>query len=209
MPFELLPLPYEKTALEPHISSETLEFHHGKHHAAYVKKVNDLIEGDAALTGASLVDVVKAARKSDNKPLFNSAAQIWNHNFYWLSLSPDAQEPSEALAKLIADAFGSTPTMLEHLTKASIDHFSNGWAWLVLEGGELAIKTYHDAETPILTDDVKPLFTLDVWEHAYYIDYRNARPDYAGAALQNLINWQFVSSNLDGAGAQRADQNSG
>lgn len=206
MPFELLPLPYDKTALEPHISSETIDFHHGKHHATYVKKVNEMIDGDAALAGASLVDVVKAARKSDNKALFNNAAQLWNHNFYWLSLSPDAQEPSEALAKLIDDKFGSTATMLEQLTNEAVGHFSNGWAWLVLEDGGLEIKSYHDAETPIVFDDAKPLFTLDVWEHAYYIDYRNARPDYAAAALQNLVNWQFVSSNLDGAGAQRADQ---
>src|SRR5690348_3357207 len=207
MPFQLPELPYAKDALAPVMSAETLEYHHGKHHKAYVTKTNELIEADQSLGNASLLQVVRAAKQSDNKKLFNNSAQLWNHSFFWQCLAPaQQQQPSGKLAKLIEDGFGNSEAMLQKLHEEAVNHFASGWAWLVLDHGALRITSLHDADTPIVHDGMVPLFTLDVWEHAYYIDYRNERPKFATAVLQNIVNWDFVGENLDGNGLERADQ---
>jgi Fe-Mn family superoxide dismutase len=206
MPFQLPELPYAKDALAPHMSAETLEFHHGKHHKAYVTKTNELIEGDGQLSGASLIQVVNEAKRGGNSKLFNNSAQLWNHSFFWQCLSPDGQQPTGKLAKLIEDGFGNTETLLQKLQEEAVNHFASGWAWLVLDRGALRVTSLHDADTPLVHEGMVPLFTLDVWEHAYYIDYRNERPKFATAVLSNIVNWDFVGENLDGRGAERANQ---
>ena len=204
MAFFLPPLPYDPNALDPTISAETFEYHHGKHHQAYVTKTNELVE-KGGLQGKSLVEVVAHSKQVNDKPLFNNSAQVWNHSFYWQCLSPAKQAPQGQLATMIDRDFGSTDAMLTQLAAESVGHFASGWGWLVLDDGKLRITSYHDADTPIAYG-VTPLFTLDVWEHAYYVDYRNARPKYAEAVLNNNVNWAFVAQNLDGQGASRADQ---
>jgi len=207
MPFQLPELPYAKDALAPHMSAETLEFHHGKHHKAYVTKTNELIESDQNLTGASLIDVVKRAKQSGNSKLFNNSAQLWNHSFFWQCLAPArGQKPDGRLAQMIDDSFGGTDQMLQKLQEEAVNHFASGWAWLVLDRDQLKITSLHDADTPIDHDGMLPLFTLDVWEHAYYIDYRNERPKFATSVLSNIVNWEFVAQNLDGKGLDRANQ---
>jgi len=206
MAFQLPDLPFPKDALTPHMSAETLEFHHGKHHATYVKKTNEMVEGKGELAGASLVDVVRKAGTSGDKKLFNNSAQLWNHSFFWQCLSPDKQQPSGKLAQLIDDGFGGIDPMLQKLGDEAVNHFSNGWAWLLLDRDQLKITSLHDADTPLVHDGMVPLFTLDVWEHAYYIDYRNERPKFATSVLSNIVNWDFVAQNLDGKGAHRANQ---
>jgi Fe-Mn family superoxide dismutase len=207
MPFQLPDLPYAKDALAPHMSAETLEFHHGKHHKAYVTKTNDLIADDQSLSGASLVQVVRDARRSENAKLFNNSAQLWNHSFFWQCLAPSqGQQPGGKLATLINDAFGSAETLLQKLQEEAVNHFSNGWAWLLLDRGSLRVTSLHDADTPLVHEGMVPLFTLDVWEHAYYIDYRNERPRFASSVLANIVNWDFVAENLDGRGFDRANQ---
>ncbi len=201
MPFVLPPLPYPRDALSPHMSDETLEFHHGKHHKAYVDKTNELLD-EAGKTGTSLIEMIVTA---DKGPLFNNAAQLWNHSFFWQCLSPERQSPSGKLAERITKDFGSTYVMLAKFADEAVAHFGSGWAWLVLDNDKLKITSYHDADTP-LAHDVAPLFTLDVWEHAYYLDYQNARPKFAETVLANIVNWDFVAKNLDGQGASRADQ---
>lgn len=208
MAFQLPDLPFSKDALAPHMSAETLEFHHGKHHATYVKKTNEMIEGKGDLAGASLVDVVRKAGTSGDKKLFNNSAQLWNHSFFWQCLSPDKQQPSGKLAQLIDEGFGGIDPMLQKLGDEAVNHFSNGWAWLVLERDQLKVTSLHDADTPLVHDGMVPLFTLDVWEHAYYIDYRNERPKFVTSVLSNIVNWDFVAQNLDGKGADRANQES-
>ena len=207
MPFQLPDLPYARDALAPHMSAETLEFHHGKHHKAYVTKTNDLIADDQALSSASLVQVVREARRAENSKLFNNSAQLWNHSFFWQCLAPaQGQQPSGKLATLISDAFGSADNLLQKLQEEAVNHFSNGWAWLLLDRGSLRVTSLHDADTPLVHDGMVPLFTLDVWEHAYYIDYRNERPRFASSVLANIVNWDFVAENLDGRGFDRANQ---
>ena len=196
MTFELPPLPFAKNALEPHISARTFEFHHGKHHATYVKKTNEMIEGKGDLAGASLVDVVRKAGTSGDKKLFNNSAQLWNHSFFWQCLSPEKQQPSGKLAQLIDEGFGGIDPMLQKLGDEAVNHFSNGWAWLVLDRGALRITSLHDADTPIVHEGMVPLFTLDVWEHAYYIDYRNERPKFVTSVLSNIVNWDFAEKNM-------------
>ena len=206
MPFTLPELPFDRTALGEFMSAETLEFHHGKHHKAYVDKVNAAVDGKG-LEGASLSAVIRAAAERGDKGLFNNAGQIWNHNFFWQCLAPpDAQRPVGRLAALIEDEFGSTDTMLKALGDEAVGHFASGWAWLVLDGGKLRITSLHDGDSPVAHEGMQPLLTVDVWEHAYYIDYRNARPAFVDAVLTNLVNWEFVAQNLDGAGVRRADQ---
>ena len=196
MAFQLPDLPYAKDALAPHMSAETLEFHHGKHHRAYVNKTNELIQADANLSGASLLQVVKEAKRAGNNKLFNNSAQIWNHSFFWQCLAPgQGQQPSGKLAKLIEDGFGNAETMLQKLHEEAVNHFASGWAWLVLDHGSLRITSLHDADTPAAHDGMVPLFTLDVWEHAYYIDYRNERAKFVGA-FWNLVNWKFAGENF-------------
>jgi superoxide dismutase, Fe-Mn family len=207
MAFQLPDLPFAKDALAPHMSAETLEFHHGKHHRAYVNKTNELIQNEGDLSGAPLLQVVKEAKRSGNGKLFNNSAQLWNHSFFWQCLAPaHGQQPSGKLAKLIEDGFGNSETMLQKLHDEAVNHFASGWAWLVLDRGALRITSLHDADTPMVHDGMVPLFTLDVWEHAYYIDYRNERPRFASSVLSNIVNWDFVAQNLDGQGFERANQ---
>ena len=205
MAFILPDLPFAKDALAPYMSAETLDFHHGKHHKAYVDKVNGWID-EKGLAGKSLVEVIKLAKDKNDKGLFNNAAQIWNHTFFWEGLAAPGQKPTGKLADMINAEFGSTEALLKKLGEEAVGHFASGWAWLVLEGGKLKVTSYHDADTPVVYDGVQPLLTLDVWEHAYYIDYRNARPKFAETVLSNIINWEFVAQNLDGEGVSRADQ---
>ncbi|HEX8584922.1 MAG TPA: superoxide dismutase [Allosphingosinicella sp.] len=206
MPFTLPELPFDKNALGEFMSAETLDYHHGKHHKAYVDKVNAAL-GDKGLEGAALSRVIRSAAQGGDKGLFNNAGQIWNHNFFWQCLSPpDAQRPVGRLAALIEDEFGSTDAMLKKLADEAVGHFASGWAWLVLDGGKLKITSLHDGDSPVAHDGMQPLLTVDVWEHAYYIDYRNARPAFVDAVLGNLVNWEFVAQNLDGEGIGRADQ---
>ena len=204
MPFELLPLPYDRTALAPHMSAETLDYHHGKHHQAYVDKTNELLfEPELEDDQQSLVDLIRSTKPG---PLHSNAGQLWNHNFFWQCLSPDARQPSGRLAALIESGFGSTEALLTALADAAAAHFGSGWIWLLLEEGALKIAGLHDGDTPVAHAEMVPLFVLDVWEHAYYIDYRNARPAFSAVVLGNLVNWQFVAQNLDGEGILRADQ---
>src|SRR5210317_1939867 len=192
MAFELPALPYEKNALEPHISAETLDFHHGKHHATYVAKLNGLIEG-TDLANKSLEEIVKTSEGG----VFNNAAQIWNHTFYWNSLSPNGGgEPTGAVADAINGAFGSFAEFKSKFTDSAVNNFGSGWTWLVKNAdGSLAIVNTSNAATPLTDEGVIPLLTVDVWEHAYYIDYRNARPNYM-EAFWNLVNWEFVAANM-------------
>jgi Fe-Mn family superoxide dismutase len=206
MPFRLPDLPYDKQALAPHMSAETLDFHHGKHHQAYVDKVNEMLE-EKGLEGASLSQVIGAANEQGDRSLLGNAGQIWNHDFFWQCLAPaEGGKPEGRLASLIREGFGSTDALLAGLKEEAVGHFGSGWAWLVLDGGALKIVSLHDGDTPVAHDGMKPLLAVDVWEHAYYIDYRNARPDFVDALLGNLVNWEFVAKNLDGAGVKRADQ---
>jgi len=205
MAFELPALPYDKDALAPHMSAETLEFHHGKHHKAYVDKTNGFVV-EKGLDGLKLSEVIQKAKETGDKGLFNNSAQVWNHSFFWQCLSPEKQVPTGKLADLINDGFGSPEALVKQLVTESTNHFASGWGWLVLDGGKLKVTSLHDADTPVVYDGMLPLLTIDVWEHAYYVDYRNARPAYLDAVSANLINWDFVAQNLDGAGVSRADQ---
>ncbi len=193
MKHELPELPYAKNALEPHISAETLEYHHGKHHKAYVDKLNDLIPG-TEFENMPLEDIIRKASGG----LFNQAAQVWNHTFYWHCLSPNGGgDPSGELAEAITRDFGSVDAFRKEFTDKTIANFGSGWGWLVKNksDGKLSIVETDDAKTPLTDDSVVPLLTCDIWEHAYYIDYRNARPKYM-EAFWNLVNWDFVAENL-------------
>ena len=187
---QLPPLPYQLNALEPHISKETLEYHHGKHHRTYVEKLNELVAG-TEFEHLSLVAVVKKAKGA----IFNNAAQAWNHAFYWNSLAPDGGgAPEGELAKAMDQKFGSFARFKEKFSATAIGVFGSGWAWLVTElDGSVAIRTTPNAQTP-LTAGARPLLTCDVWEHAYYIDYRNSRQDYLDA-FWALVNWKFAMRN--------------
>jgi len=189
-------LPYAATALDPHISERTLEFHHGKHHATYVTNANNMIK-DTPLADASLEDIIAAAAAdADKAGLFNNAAQIWNHTFFWNSLSPSGGgQPGGDLGKRIDADFGSYDKFREAFVTAATTQFGSGWAWLVEDGGKLAVTKTANADTP-LTAGQKPLLTIDVWEHAYYLDYQNRRPDFINAYLDNLMNWEIAESNL-------------
>jgi Fe-Mn family superoxide dismutase len=206
MAFTLPDLPFAKEALGDHMSAETLDYHHGKHHKAYVDKTNRML-AEKGLEGRRLTEVIRAAGERGDQGLFNNSAQIWNHSFFWQCLAPaEGQRPTGQLAEMIDDAFGSVDEMLGKLKEEAVGHFSNGWAWLVLDRGALRITSLHDADTPIVHEGMKPVLTLDVWEHAYYVDYRNRRPDFVEAVLANIVNWEFVAGNLDGEGVSRADQ---
>lgn len=205
MAFVLPDLPFAKGAFGDTISAKTFDYHHGKHHKAYIDKTNEALAGQG-LEGAKLSEVIKTAKDKGEKGLFNNSAQAWNHSFYWQCLSPDQQKPAGKLAALIEDEFGSTDDLLAKLKEEATGHFASGWAWLVLNGDAIEVTSLHDADTPVVHDGMKPLLTLDVWEHAYYLDYQNARPDHIQAVLANAINWEFVARNLDGNGVGRADQ---
>jgi Fe-Mn family superoxide dismutase len=205
MAFELPPLPYPRDALQPHMSSETLDYHYGKHHKAYVDKTNGMLS-EKGLEGASLIEVIRAGKDKGDKGLFNNSAQIWNHSFFWQCLAPQGSTaPSGRLKEMIDSDFGGHEALLGALQTESANHFASGWGWLILNNGKLEVTSLHDADTPVV-HGMTPLLTLDVWEHAYYIDYKNARPDYLKSVLANIINWDFVAQNLDGNGAERANQ---
>ena len=206
MAFRLPDLPFASDALGAFMSAETLDYHHGKHHRAYVDKTNKLLEAKGG-AGGTLSRTIRAAHESGDEGLFNNAAQLWNHSFLWQCLAPaQGQRPTGQLAEMIDEAFGSTDAMLARLKEEAVGHFSNGWAWLVLDRDALAITSLHDADTPVAHEGMKPLLTLDLWEHAYYIDYRNDRPGFADKVLGNIVNWEFVAGNVDGDGVSRADQ---
>ncbi len=191
MKFELMQLPYEQTALEPYLSRETLSYHYGKHHAGYVNKLNTLIEG-TPYVDQSLDYIVKNASGA----IFNNAAQVVNHDFYWHGLSPSSSAPSDKLSNSLASNFGSLEQFKEAFLSAATGFFGSGWVWLVVgNDGHLVIETTSNADTPIHHGHL-PLLVCDVWEHAYYIDYRNGRPDYL-ESWWKLINWKFVSDNLE------------
>lgn len=191
MAIELPALPYAMDALAPHISAETLEYHYGKHHNAYVTNLNKMIDG----TDQANDDLETIIKNSDGGQ-FNNAAQVWNHSFYWNCMSPSGGgEATGEVADLIGSAFGSYDNFKTEFTQAAMTQFGSGWAWLTTEGGKLSIMKTANADLP-LAHDVKALLTIDVWEHAYYIDFRNARPSYIGTFLDHLVNWDFVNSNL-------------
>ncbi|MFQ6677101.1 MAG: superoxide dismutase [Fidelibacterota bacterium] len=188
---ELPELPYKKNKLEPYISAETLDYHYGKHHQAYVTNLNNLIPG-TDFENSSLEEIVKNAQGG----LFNNAAQVWNHSFYWKSLDPNGGgKPKKAVADAIVQSFGSFDNFKAQFSKNAVTNFGSGWTWLVKEGNELAIMNTNNADSA-LAHGKTALLTIDVWEHAYYIDYRNARPKYVDA-YWNLVNWDFANKNLE------------
>lgn len=199
MAFELPALPYAQDALEPHITANTLSFHHGKHHNTYVTNLNNLTK-DTDLANKSLEDVVSAVAGDASKAgIFNNAAQIWNHTFYWNSMSPNGGgAPTGAVADKIASDLGGYDKFVEEFKAAATTQFGSGWAWLVVDGGTLKVTKTGNADTPIAHGQT-PLLTIDVWEHAYYLDFQNRRPDYIAAFLDHLINWDFANQNLAAA----------
>ena len=199
MAFELPALPYAKDALEPHISANTLDFHHGKHHNTYVTNLNNFTK-DTPLASKSLEEVIKDVAGDPAKAgIFNNAAQVWNHTFFWNSMKPGGGgAPTGELAKAIDDAFGSLDAFKEEFKNAALTQFGSGWAWLVVDNGKLSIAKTANADTP-LAHGQTALLTVDVWEHAYYLDYQNRRPDYVQTFLDSLVNWDFVAQNLSKA----------
>lgn len=194
MSFELPPLPYAKDALAPHMSAETFDYHHGKHHLAYVNKLNELTAGKPE-ANKSLEELIRTTEGA----LFNQAAQVWNHTFFWSCMKPaGGGEPTGALADAIRRDFGSYADFKTKFAAEAVGRFASGWAWLVKDGDKLAITNTMNAGNP-MTEGKTPLLTLDVWEHAYYIDYRNARPNFITAFLEHLVNWDFVAANLAAA----------
>lgn len=196
MAFELPPLPFPKNALEPHMSAQTFDFHHGKHHQAYVTNLNNLVKG-SPMESQSLEELIKSSYKDSSKTgIFNNAAQVWNHTFFWNSMKPHGGgAPSGAAAQAIDGAFGSADKFKEQFKAAGAGQFGSGWAWLVSDHGQLKIAATPNAVTP-LAEGQTPLVTCDVWEHAYYLDYQNRRPDFLQAFLDHLVNWDFVAQNL-------------
>ncbi len=191
------PLPFAENALEPVISAETIGFHYGKHHKGYYDTLNKLIAGTPH-AGKSLEQIIRAtADDAAAIKIFNNAAQAWNHDFYWNSLSPTSQSPSGALAKAIDRDFGSLDALKAALTKASVDQFGTGWGWLVVDGGRLKAISTGDADVPF-TAGQTPLLNVDVWEHAYYLDYQNRRPDHVKAIVDGHLNWKFAARNFGG-----------
>jgi len=189
------PLPYKEDALEPFISKRTIEFHYGKHHKAYIDNTNQLA-GAAGLGNLSLEEIMKkTAGSAEQVPIFNNAAQAWNHAFYWKSMLPGASKPNERLTKMINDSFGSHENLNKEFQNMGVTQFGSGWAWLVLDQGKLKVTKTSNADNPLVHGQV-PLLTIDVWEHAYYLDYQNRRADYVKAVLDNLLNWEFAAANL-------------
>ncbi|HKU46507.1 MAG TPA: superoxide dismutase [Burkholderiales bacterium] len=191
MHFDLPPLPYPEDALAPVISAETISFHHGKHHKKYVDTLNQLLEKEPVPNARSLEDVV---RNSSGK-VFNNAAQAWNHDFYWHSLSPKAAEPSSAIKRLLEKDFGTYEAFCDKLAAAANGQFGSGWAWLIRKDGKLDVVSTGNAETP-MARGIQCILTIDVWEHAYYIDYRNQRDKYVQALIEKRLNWEFAEKNL-------------
>ncbi len=210
--FTLPKLPYPASALEPHMSEETLHLHHNKHHKAYVDKLNGLVEG-TPLASMSLDDLICHSRNAedpDTKKIFNNAAQAWNHQFFWRCLSPDGGgSPSGAAAGLITQQFGTDKGFRDAFLEAAGQHFGSGWIWLALnEAGSAEIMTTHDADLPLASGKTA-LLTCDLWEHAYYLDYQNRKPEFLQAFLDHLVNWTFVSENLEQATAVKRRPDAG
>jgi superoxide dismutase, Fe-Mn family len=195
MPLELSPLPFARDSLEPFVSARTLEFHHGKHHKAYVDKTNALIEG-TRLAEQRLDEIVRAAKAGGDDALFNNSAQAWNHDFFWQCLSPGGGRPDGDIKALIDRDFGGLDDFKAKFGEAAVDNFASGWTWLCRKGERLEIVNTDDADTPLVDPDRTPLFVVDVWEHAYYLDHQNERKAYVTAILDNLVNWDFVAANL-------------
>jgi superoxide dismutase, Fe-Mn family len=196
-PFKLPELPYAEDALEPHMSSKTFSFHYKKHHNAYVVKLNELLES-TNLKNKTLIEIIEISH-NDSKltAMFNNAAQVWNHTFFWHCMKKDGGgAPKGRLGEMIETAFGSYDQFKEEFKAAAISQFGSGWAWLVYDGNALSIKKTPNADNPIL-HSLKPLLTVDVWEHAYYLDYQNRRPDYVDVFLEHLVNWDFVEKCLN------------
>jgi len=202
MAFTLPELPYLRTALAPHISEETLNFHYGKHHQAYVTNLNGLLAGTPHET-ASLEDVIMDSAGDKAKAgVFNNSAQVWNHTFYWHSMKPGGGgKPHGKVADLIERDFGGYDNFVKEFKAAGATQFGSGWAWLSYKGGKLVISKTPNAETPLTEAATTPLLTMDVWEHAYYLDFQNRRPDYIDTFLNSLVNWDFANQNLADAGA--------
>ncbi len=201
--FELMPLPYAENALEPHISANTMQFHHGKHHRKYVDTLNELVAGTTMAT-SSLEDIIQSTAGRDaQQPIFNNAGQVWNHNFFWSCMSPNGGKPNRAVEQWLAQDFGSLEAFREAFKNAALGRFGSGWAWLVLDAdGKLRVTSTANADSP-LTYGQTPLLTCDVWEHAYYLDYQNRRNDFVCAFLDHLINWECVASALGVEGVAR------
>ena len=196
MPFELPALPYARNALSPYISENTINYHYGKHHQAYVTNLNNLVAG-TDLEKKTLEEIIKISANDKTKAgIFNNSAQVWNHTFYWHSMKPNGGgKPSGIVLQKIEKDFGSYENFVSEFKNAGATQFGSGWAWLVLDGDQLKITKTGNAETP-LTTNLKPLMTMDVWEHAYYLDFQNARPTYIDTFLNHLVNWDFVAQNL-------------
>ncbi len=196
MAFTLPDLPYAQDALEPYYSANTLSFHYGKHHNAYINKTNELIAG-TDLEGKTVEEVIAAAHSAGNKGLYNQSAQIWNHTFFWHSMKPGGGgAPSGELASMIDASFGSLDEFKKQFIASATGNFGSGWTWLVKEGDGLKIVNTDDADTPLVNAGQTPLFTVDVWEHAYYLDYQNLRPKFVETFLDSLVNWDFAAENL-------------
>ncbi len=195
-PFRLPPLPYSPRALVPYISQATMNFHYGRHHDTYVSNLNQLVRG-TGLAGDSLEDIIrKTAGKKDQKAIFNNAAQSWNHDFYWHSMKPGGGgKPSGELLRMIEESFGDWQSFKDDFSQSALTIFGSGWGWLVQEGSKLRIVQTRNADTP-LVEDLNPLLTIDVWEHAYYLDRKNVRKDYITVFMNHLINWEFARKNL-------------
>jgi Fe-Mn family superoxide dismutase len=199
MAFTLPALPYARDALAPHISETTLNFHYGKHHQAYVDNLNKLVAG-TPMENASLEEVVKQSWTDKKTPIFNNSGQVWNHTFYWHSMTPGGGgAPSGLVADRINKDFGSLDEFKRLFAEAGATQFGSGWAWLVLKDGKLQVTKTPNAETPLTDNGVTPLLTMDVWEHAYYLDTQNARPKYIETFISQLVNWDFVNQNLSDA----------
>jgi Fe-Mn family superoxide dismutase len=201
--FILPALPYAYDALTPTLSANTLHFHHDKHHATYVKTLNQILDA-AGQTPDSLEDVIRSSGKADNAKLFNNAAQAWNHAFFWESMSPERQKPDGDLAAAIKAAFGDLGSLKEAFTKAGAEHFGSGWAWLIAtHDGTLKVISTHDAHDTVSDEAVTPLLVCDVWEHAYYLDYQNDRRGFLEAWFDGVANWRFAGSQFQAATSGR------
>lgn len=198
-PFTMKPLPYVEDALSPVINAQTIGFHYGKHHTTYLNTLNKLVESDP-LKDRSLEEIVRATAGSSDKQkqtIFNNAAQVWNHDFYWRCLRPNGGgKPSGRIDDMIKDAFGDYDKFKTEFAQTCVTQFGSGWGWLCLEGGSLTLRKTANAENPLHLDGVKALLTIDVWEHAYYLDYQNRRPDHVNAVIDKLLNWEFAEQNL-------------
>ena len=202
MRFEQAPLPYDKDALEPHISRATMEYHYDRHYAGYVSSLNRLTK-DTDYADLDLEATIVKARDKGDTPVLQNAGQAWNHEFFFNCLSPNGGDPEGSIADAIKSAFDSLDDFKKNFRKAAVDQFGSGWVWLVVDRGELRIVSGPNAETPVGTELV-PLLTLDVWEHAYYLDYQNERERFADLVLDNLVNWKFVAANLERAMRRKA-----